>query len=153
MLGAHGEAGVGAVATEHDMTPQLFSVVTSPATTNYNCIAWAAGDQNRWWWPDGLSLYFWPAGIPRTETLGSFVQAFQLLGYQSCASAAYERGYERVAIFVNSAGVPTHMARQIDNTNWTSKLGSNVDVSHNLTALPLPLGYGTVAQVMRRPIV
>ena len=26
--------------------------VTSPAARDYNCIAWAAGDATRWWWPD-----------------------------------------------------------------------------------------------------
>jgi hypothetical protein len=26
--------------------------VTSPASTVYNCIAWAAGDNTRWWEPD-----------------------------------------------------------------------------------------------------
>lgn len=24
---------------------------TSSPTTDYNCIAWAAGDQTQWWWP------------------------------------------------------------------------------------------------------
>lgn len=26
--------------------------ITSPATRDYNCIAWAAGDSRRWWWPE-----------------------------------------------------------------------------------------------------
>ncbi|HEY7428267.1 MAG TPA: hypothetical protein VH682_28795 [Gemmataceae bacterium] len=25
--------------------------ITSPASDVYNCIAWAAGETNRWWWP------------------------------------------------------------------------------------------------------
>ncbi|HMD98104.1 MAG TPA: hypothetical protein VKM93_12350 [Terriglobia bacterium] len=26
--------------------------ITSAASRLYNCIAWAAGDTQRWWWPD-----------------------------------------------------------------------------------------------------
>jgi hypothetical protein len=26
--------------------------ITSPDTTDYNCIAWAAGSTEEWWWPD-----------------------------------------------------------------------------------------------------
>ena len=26
--------------------------VTSPQSLEYNCIAWAAGDNTQWWWPD-----------------------------------------------------------------------------------------------------
>lgn len=53
--------------------------VTSPPTPTYNCIAWAAGESNRWWWP--TSSYFWPTGIPREETLLAFVGAYATLGY------------------------------------------------------------------------
>lgn len=27
---------------------------TSPATSSYNCIAWAAGRTDEWWWPTPL---------------------------------------------------------------------------------------------------
>ena len=30
--------------------------VTSPATPEYNCIAWAAGETDRWWWPDPMGV-------------------------------------------------------------------------------------------------
>jgi hypothetical protein len=43
--------------------------VTSPATIAYNCIAWAAGDTETWWWPDPFDQYFWPSGILRKETI------------------------------------------------------------------------------------
>src|SRR5207244_363796 len=26
--------------------------ITSPPDSAYNCVAWAAGDQASWWWPD-----------------------------------------------------------------------------------------------------
>src|SRR5713101_10154879 len=36
--------------------------VTSPATRNYNCVAWAASRTDRWWWPSPFA--YWPAGVP-----------------------------------------------------------------------------------------
>lgn len=30
--------------------------LTSPEDRGYNCIAWAAGDLSRWWWPDATAL-------------------------------------------------------------------------------------------------
>jgi len=35
-----------------DQFPRLTAAryrVTSPATTDYNCVAWAAGDTEHWW--------------------------------------------------------------------------------------------------------
>ena len=55
--------------------------VTSPATRGYNCIAWAAGDTNRWWWPDPEDdASFWPPGVAPEETISAFTAAFATLG-------------------------------------------------------------------------
>ncbi len=44
------------------------------------------------------------------------------------------------------------MARQLPNGDWTSKLGAEEDIVHReLRALEGDL-YGTVAQVMARPL-
>ncbi|MBU2521028.1 MAG: hypothetical protein KKD50_02235, partial [Proteobacteria bacterium] len=43
--------------------------ITSLDTVDYNCIAWAAGDTEAWWWPDPLNMYYWPIGVSRAETL------------------------------------------------------------------------------------
>ena len=34
--------------------------VTSPPDPVYNCIAWAAGRTDEWWWPDVGGFEFWP---------------------------------------------------------------------------------------------
>ena len=97
----------------------------SPKSIKYNCVAWAAGDHRRWWCP--TLGYYWPEGVPRGNTVEAFVQAFESIGYVACPNAEcaappYEQGLERVAIYVLS-GIPKHMARQIDATKWTSKMG------------------------------
>ena len=122
--------------------------VTSPPTPTYNCIAWAAGESNRWWWP--TSSYFWPTGIPREETLLAFVGAYATLGYTRCDDEQREIGFEKVAIYVNARGIPTHAARQLGTGMWTSKLGQAHDIAHTLDGVS-GLRYGRVGAVLKRP--
>jgi hypothetical protein len=124
--------------------------VTSPKTPRYNCIAWAAGDQTRWWWPDANSQYFWPPGVPREESLDAFVQAFRALGFVLCDDASFEQGCEKVAIYT-IFGSPTHAARQLGPSGWTSKLGPQEDITHHLEGVQ-GAEYGTVTAVLKRPI-
>lgn len=130
---------------------------TSPETTAYNCIAWAAGDIRRWWWPDPFFLYYWPPGIPRQETTDAFIALYESLGYEVCQNSDYEDGYEKIALYVSGLGKPTHAARQLPNGSWTSKLGRSFDVEHDLPEEVARLGsnplfhYGIVAVVLRRP--
>jgi hypothetical protein len=131
---------------------------TSPSTPEYNCIAWAAEDPDRWWWPANPEEFFtsyWPEGSNRDDSVDCFVEAFSThLGYQRCESDALEPSLQKVGIYVNSSGRVTHMARQLESGRWTSKLGSSIDIEHGSLA---ELGgydgheYGKVAQVMSRP--
>jgi len=124
--------------------------VTSPAAVEYNCVAWAAGDIQAWWWPDPFEQYYWPSGIPREETIDAFVKAFGSLGYTICSDANPEPGYEKVAIYAKQYGNPTHVARQIDLGKWTSKIGSLEDIEHDINSLSGPI-YGNPRVYMRRP--
>lgn len=121
--------------------------VTSPVTPTYNCIGWAAGDSKRWWWPSQFA--YWPADVPREETLTAFVAAFATLGYATCQDEQKESGFEKVAIFVNSAGKPTHAARQLGSGMWTSKLGKGYDIAHELNGV-CGRAYGRVALILIR---
>lgn len=124
--------------------------VKSDETPEYNCIAWAAGDTSRWWQPG--PLYYWPAQAPQAITLESYRAAFELMGYQPCDSEELEPGFEKVAIYINTVGEPTHAARQLENGNWTSKLGSWEDIEHSTLRSLEGTGraYGTVALILRR---
>ncbi|RMH08652.1 MAG: hypothetical protein D6704_02725 [Nitrospirae bacterium] len=42
--------------------------ITSPQDTSYNCIAWAAGDVGRWWWPAPQA--YWPQGVSGHSQFG-----------------------------------------------------------------------------------
>ena len=47
--------------------------VVSQASVEYNSPAAAAGDRQRWWWPDQTGWYYWPSGVKRTESLSAFI--------------------------------------------------------------------------------
>lgn len=127
--------------------------VTSPETPTYNCIAWTAKRTDTWWWPDAGGDYFWPTGVPREESVEAFIQAFKLAGYEPCDSRDAEPGFERIALYLDAAGVPTHAARQLASGAWTSKLGSWEDIEHRtLEALTgRDPAYGIATVILRRP--
>jgi hypothetical protein len=123
---------------------------TSQPTTKYNCIAWAAGDVTRKWWPR-LKGFYWPRNIPQTETVGAFTEAFALLGYSPCPDGSMESGYEKIAIYAIGATVK-HAARQLPSGAWTSKLGNEDDITHALAGLH-GHQYGQVVQFLRRHVL
>jgi len=124
--------------------------ITSPHTEDYNCIAWAAGDTNRWWWPDKYFQYYWPADAPRNESLQAFIETFEKMGYLICGNHDLEEGIEKICIYIRPDGTPTHAARQLENGKWTSKLGRSEDIEHQIDSLDGP-SYGSVAVIMQRP--
>lgn len=133
--------------------PRLASgrvAVTSPPSGVYNCIAWAAGDEQSWWWPDILETSYWPPGIPRLETLEAFERAYATLGYQPCADGSFETGWSRVAVYAGTDGTPTHAARQLPDGTWTSKLGGLEDIMHERLDQLDGVLFGAAARFFKR---
>lgn len=122
--------------------------ITSPRDPRYNCIAWAAGDTTRWWWPDPFGQSYWPADVQREETLEAFIQAYVKLGYLPCDNGTYEPGCEKIVIYTQ--GKPTHAARQLTSGQWTSKLGQSFDIEHQTCQGVEGMVYGRAAQYLRR---
>jgi hypothetical protein len=128
--------------------------VTSPPTRDYNCIAWATGDALNWWWPVGDPFdepRFWPTGVAREVTLAAFLAAFTSVGYGPCDNTILESGFDKIAVFADQGGRPTHACRQIEEGRWTSKLGRSEDVEHELHAPLEGDTYGRIVLVMKRP--
>jgi hypothetical protein len=126
---------------------------TSDATREYNCIAWAAGEDDIWWWPHHDS--YWPDGISKEEKIEVFIEAYQTIGYEICKTSTFEKEYEKIAIYtkiIDGKSVPTHAARQLSDGKWTSKLGEAEDIEHNdLNAISGSV-YGCAVCFMKRPI-
>lgn len=122
--------------------------VTSSPDRRYNCIAWAADETSKWWWPDDAG--YWPEEVPREATLEAFVAAYATRSYVPCDNDEPEEGYEKVAIYANQKG-PQHAARQLPNGKWTSKLGALDDIEHNTLDGVNCECYGSVVKFLRRP--
>lgn len=121
--------------------------ISSPETLAYNCIAWAVGRDDRWWWPS--KSCYWPRACPRKATVDAFVTTFKSLGYETCNNGTFEDGWQKIALYAMN-GKPTHAARQLASGKWASKLGPSYDIEHDLDGLYGHV-YGTVAQYFKRP--
>ncbi len=120
--------------------------ITSPATKSYNCIAWAADDDKRWWWPFN---YYWPGLQQLDASVAVFTSGFEALGYFPCEERAFEPGFKKVALYADNFGQVLHAARQLEDGAWTSKLGEGVDITHQLEGLE-GQNYGRVVLILRR---
>ena len=90
--------------------------------------------------------------VPSEETLSAFVAAFRTIGYEPCQNTELEPGIQKIAIYADTQNVPRHVAQQLPNGEWTSKIGQYEDIQHQ--SLDVLTGaapaYGTVVQVMQR---
>ena len=85
----------------------LDTIISTLTTKN---TAYAAGETGRWW--TYLDGYYWPESARRGALVQSLIQAFSELGYELCPNAHEEPGYEKIALYANSAGDWTHAAGQ-----------------------------------------
>jgi hypothetical protein len=121
---------------------------TSDYDPHYNCIAHAAGESDVWWEP--VQGRYWPSRIRRDYSIEALQAAFQTRGYAVCASGDLESNMEKVALFMDAAGEYSHAARQLVDGSWTSKIGKNEDISHDLRQLEGD-EYGRIVAYMSRP--
>ena len=128
----------------------------SPRDPKYNCVALAVGDFNNFWQymgPWKTKGYYWPPDL-QDDSLESWIELFRLHGYERCTNADFEPGVEKVAIFIDSDGATTHVAKQdVLLRKWASKLGKGHDIVHD--TLELLAGeegdeYGKVEVIMQR---
>ena len=75
---------------------------------------------------------------------------FARQGFSLCENDLQETGFEKIAIYA-FVGQFTHVARQLENSRWTSKIGSMETVTHPTPASLSGGIYGNVHCIMRRP--
>jgi hypothetical protein len=124
-------------------------VVTHPPDPAYNCVAWAVGVTDAACWPADPDGY-WPPGVPDELTVAAMIAALATVGYTPCANGGHEPGFEKAAVYAR-AGIPTHVARQLTDGRWSSKLGRDCVVSHATPGGVEGAVYGSIAVYLRRP--
>ncbi len=126
-------------------------VITSCASTEYNCVSWAVGDIGQKWVSGAVVRgYYWPPGIGDDDTPDQWAEVFKRHGYELVDPLdwSYQKGFEKVAIYADNEGA-SHVARQLPDGNWSSKLGSLSDIEHGTLSLLEPR-YGKVVRILRR---
>lgn len=134
--------------TDHNCT------VASPVTCRYNCIAWAAGNNTRNWWPDPMGVGYWPHGVPREVTTAAFLAAYATVGFKLTFDGNLQDGIEKLAVYGKGqpgAEIPTHAALQLQSGEWTSKLGPFEDIVHTTPDAVNGPVYGQVICYLERP--
>ena len=92
-----------------DSFPRLASEgyqITSEPNGEYNCIAYAAGETDRWW--AHLDGYYWPESANRSALVQSLIQVFNNRGRSNsriCGAIVMLRGYNETALFAIIEGV------------------------------------------------
>jgi hypothetical protein len=128
--------------------PNLHSKkVIGPRTSQFNCIAWAAGDSNRWYDPKN----YWPRHLRFSWGIDSLERLYGALGYEKADDGSIEPEYLKIALYKSKIDASwTHAAIQTPSGIWQSKLGWGELIEH-LTPDDVAGGsYGEVAGFMRR---
>jgi hypothetical protein len=72
-------------------------------------------------------------------------------GWTKTSDKSLQKNLRKIALYYSPVtGAPTHAARLLENGYWTSKLGDNIDLSHDLSELEGP-EYGIVFSVFQKP--
>lgn len=124
--------------------------LTSPDDPAYNCVAWALGDITQFWYDVRVRGYYWPPGAASADTISGWIEVFSMHGYQLTSDASLEPDCEKIAIYVEADGAPTHVSQQKGSGVWTSKLGKGKDIEHPNPAALEGREYGRVAYIMKR---
>jgi len=120
---------------------------------DYNCAAWALEITDAVWWPHPLDPeYYWPPNVRRDDSLQAFIEGYGIFGFEVCDTPDYEVGFIKLAVFAEG-DEPLHVARQLPDGRWTSKLGLRwEDIIHDdLNGVTRP-DYGQPRLFMRKPI-
>ncbi len=144
-----------------DIFPNLsddpYFEISSSATPNYNCIAWACNYSDRWIQPTYLkrpnldSVVWWPPEVEEGVAPSNLKELFEFHGYVECDSGEFEEGYRKVALYSkDDKNNWTHAARQKSNGKWTSKLGQSNDIQHGTPEAIENNNYGKVYCFMKR---
>jgi len=125
---------------------------TSEETRQYNCFAFAVGDMSRRWEPQPPGIYYWPPGVNRGYDAASFLDAYKTEGFRQCADGSLVEGREKIALFLNRGGGVEHVARQLPDGRWTSKIGDHEDIAHGSPESLISDDYGYPRCFMEREI-
>ena len=104
--------------------------------------------------PSSVPAYVWPDHLPHDSLLDTYIRFFQDHGFEPADNGNLEPGIEKIALYSDD-GEFRHVARQLPNGRWTSKIGEQEDIRHDTPEelendIPR-YGYGRVTTYLQRP--
>jgi len=123
--------------------------ITSDQTPNYNCFAWALEDDSRWWSPMAVGGYYWPPNCPTEWSVAAAIWILKNLGFSLSDRTDYENGFHKIAIYTRQGDL-THLARQLPNGEWTSKIAGDEDIRHKNAELLEGKVFGKISYVFKK---
>ena len=79
------------------------------------------------------------------------IEVFNIPGYKAETNSSLESVFEKIALYIDADGLPSHAARQKENGFWTSKLGEAEDIEHDTPDALEGETYGKVKIILKRP--
>jgi hypothetical protein len=139
--------------------------IASKVDAAQNCLGFVIGDKKRPWWPWSWSPAgygapgglvppnYWPDDLPSDETVPTIRMALERFGCKVCDSVGdpNRNEIERAVIYASAAGTAAHVAKELPNGRWASKLGDFHDIHHRTTANLEGNVYGHVVLTLCRP--
>ena len=113
----------------------------------YNCFAFAVHDTRQYWQKLAVKGYYWP--LERDDRVQDWIRALELNNFKVTDSSDLEPGFEKVSIYVLN-GSPEHVARQVEDGKWVSKIGSEEDIMHEDLQALKGKEYGEPTIIMKR---
>lgn len=127
---------------------------SSEETWQYNCIAWAVGENHRRWDPTierGRKQGYWPDDVGREPTIENLMLALEKARFEDCGTdGEFEAGFEKIAL-TEDEGEWQHACRVLEDGRFWSKCGDFEDVKHDKAGLESL--YGPIVRFMKRTIL
>ena len=141
-----------------DRDPDLAYDCPGPATSGHsikspdpacNCIAFALGDLENFWYDAGMSGYHWPPDFPSADTMEGWVRVFAVHGYEDASDGSFEQEFEKSRSMEPMRRLSTLLVKG-KNGAWVSKMGRGHDIEHpTLHAIQGDI-IGSVVKIMKR---
>jgi hypothetical protein len=116
---------------------------------DYNCLAYALGDEKRWWEPPNGFEKYWPDGFNADTTVATAESIIRVSGFIVELQPSATPKTHAVAIYAQGNDW-THFAK-FSEGKWSSKLGEGHDVQDIQLQDLEGLIYGKVLKILARP--
>ena len=117
---------------------------------NYNCLAFALGDNSNWWEPLEQFGFYWPPGFAHDVSIETVTAIIKLHGFVVGLQPNITPLADSIAIYAKGDEW-THFAK-FTNGKWASKIGEDNDIIHSSLELLEGDLYGKVVTILSRNI-